>query len=150
MAETRTASIEQLLRQVRLLYGAMDRFDARCGAALGVDPTAVRAINALEDGPVSPGELGERLGLSSGSVTAMLDRLERAGLVERRASALDGRRRDASLTRQAFRRASRHFGALGRAIEAAFQRRRADELALAIAVVGDLARAFDDAGAERD
>lgn len=150
MAEPIGEPLEQLLQQVRQLYAAMDRFDARCAAALGVDPTAVRAINAMEDGPVSPGELGRRLGLSSGSVTAMLDRLQEAGLVERRTSASDRRRRDATLTRQAHRRAAREFGALGAAISRAFGRRRRDELELAVAAVADLARAFDEAGRERD
>lgn len=142
----RRAAIEALLHAVRQLYGAMDRFDSRTGAALGIDRTAVRAVNLMEHGAVSPGEIGERLGLTSGSVTALLDRLEGAGLIERRASPSDGRRRDAALTAAAHRRASRHYAALGVAIARAFEDRSPEELAAASAALAALAVAFEQAG----
>lgn len=36
-----------------------------------------------ETGPITAGELGRRVGLTTGSVTALVDRLERAGYVKR-------------------------------------------------------------------
>lgn len=48
--------------------------------------------------PVSVGELGERLGLDSGTLTPLLKRLEQAGLVERRRDPADERRVLISLT----------------------------------------------------
>lgn len=113
-------ALNDLLLSVRQVYAAIDRFDAQAAQALGVDRTALRAINAMERGPVGPGTLGAELGLSSGSVTALLDRLERAGHVERKLSRDDGRRRDAELTKAARARAHEVYDHLGQAIAAAF------------------------------
>jgi len=46
----------------------------------------------LLGGPMSAGEIGQATGLTSGSVTALIDRLARARLVERCKDARDGRR----------------------------------------------------------
>jgi DNA-binding MarR family transcriptional regulator len=114
-------ALTDLLQAVRQLYSAIDRFDARAAAELKVDRTALRAINAMERGSVTPGGLGAELGLSSGSVTALLDRLELAGHVERRLSREDGRRRDAELTHGARVMADRIYAGLGHSIAAAFK-----------------------------
>ena len=121
-------ALDELLLSVRQMYAAIDRFDAIAAAELGVDRTALRAINAMECGSVGPGALGAALGLSSGSVTAMLDRLERAGHIERSLSQEDGRRRDARLTEQARDLADRTYSRLGLALSQAFSGQ--DELRL--------------------
>ena len=112
---------EALLLAVRKLYGAVDAFDAGLAAKLGVDRTALRAINAMETGAIAPGELGRRLRLASGSVTALLDRLERAGHIERRLSDIDRRRRDADLTEPTREQASEHYEALATALRSLFE-----------------------------
>lgn len=71
------------MAEVRQLYAAMQRFDSIAADALGVNLTDLRCINALRDGELTPGEIGSRLGLTSGSVTALVDRLERLGAVRR-------------------------------------------------------------------
>jgi DNA-binding MarR family transcriptional regulator len=50
---------------------------------------------------LTPTDLGQRLGLSSGGVTVLVDRLERAGHVERHPHPDDRRKRMLSLTQQA-------------------------------------------------
>ena len=132
-----------LLLAVRRLYGAIERFDAAAAARLGVDRTALRAVNAMERGPVGPGALGAALGLSSGSVTALLDRLERAGHVRRTLSAEDGRRRDATLTDDARRRADAIYGALGGSIGRTAAEMDSATLATLVAGLTALAEAFD-------
>ena len=60
---------------------------------LGLGVTDVAALDhLLERGPLGPAELGERLGLRSASATALVDRLEAAGHVERHPHPSDRRR----------------------------------------------------------
>jgi DNA-binding MarR family transcriptional regulator len=63
----------------------------------GLHPTDWAALLAVMQGdragtPLTPGELGDRLGMSSGATTAVVDRLERAGHVRRVRDERDRRR----------------------------------------------------------
>lgn len=60
------------------------RFLSHLARRLGVTRTELDAVEELSqrDG-VTPGELGERLSLTSGSVSSLLDRLERLGWANR-------------------------------------------------------------------
>jgi hypothetical protein len=60
------AEIERILEAVRELYAATERFDAAAARRLGTDRTALRAMNAMEAGAVTPTALGAELGLTSG------------------------------------------------------------------------------------
>lgn len=73
----------------------------------------------MEQGPISPGRVGQQLGLSSGAVTALLQRLEQTGHIVR-VDTEDGRRRDAQLTGNGRRAAHREFERLGRSIATQF------------------------------
>jgi len=55
------------------------------------DVRALRALDLVADG-LPAGRLGAELGLSSGATTALLDRLEAAGLILREQDATDRRR----------------------------------------------------------
>ena len=85
----------------------------RIAAALTPELTAVYAEFGLGEGEfdvlatlrrngppfaLTPGELGDRTMVTSGAVSKRLDRLQARGLVERRASAADGRSRTVYLT----------------------------------------------------
>lgn len=63
----------------------------------GLNATDLHALIAVMDAelvgdPITPGRLGERLNLSSGSVTALIDRLERAGHIRRDRDTADRRK----------------------------------------------------------
>ena len=61
-----------------------DRFDASVARAHDVSLAEMKAIDHIQaEGELTPGQLGERLSLSSGAVTGVIDRLERGGWVER-------------------------------------------------------------------
>jgi DNA-binding MarR family transcriptional regulator len=120
----------------------MDRFDAHTATALAVDRTAVRAINLMEQGPVSPGHIGAALGLTSGAVTAVLQRLEQAGHIER-VDTNDGRRRDAVLTTEGRLAAHRAFERLGATIAAHFADHAPEQVTQAAEALQLLASAFD-------
>jgi DNA-binding MarR family transcriptional regulator len=71
---------------------------------LRLDKGGVAALEQLaESSGLTPSELGQRLGLSSGGVTVLVDRLVEAGHVERQAHPQDGRKRIVSLTPSARR-----------------------------------------------
>jgi DNA-binding MarR family transcriptional regulator len=63
---------------------AADHQRTSLGRLLGLDPTETTAVLAIgRSGQLTPGELGRRLGMTSGGVTALVQRLERAGHVRR-------------------------------------------------------------------
>ena len=60
---------------------------------LRLNVTDLRALELLLDEPGStPGRLAERSGLTTGAITGVVDRLEKAGYLERRSDANDRRR----------------------------------------------------------
>ena len=80
---------------------AMQEFMARAvlfqdavARSVGLNGTDLQAVGLLmSDGPATPGELAARTGLTAGgAVTAMIDRLERAGYVTRTRDEADRRR----------------------------------------------------------
>lgn len=70
----------------RELYRQATALAAEIAEGSGLHPTDVRALRLLDsvvEEPLTAGELGRRLGLSSAAVTGLIDRLEAAGLAER-------------------------------------------------------------------
>ncbi|CAM5523013.1 hypothetical protein SXANM310S_00281 [Streptomyces xanthochromogenes] len=61
---------------------------------LGLHPTDVQCLNllGLEPGPVTTGRIAELTGLTTGSATRLVDRLEKAGYVTRRRDTEDRRK----------------------------------------------------------
>ncbi|MFG6297310.1 MarR family winged helix-turn-helix transcriptional regulator [Streptomyces rochei] len=83
-----------LLRAVTVNF---DLLGAEFAARNGLHPTDVRALihllDAARDGtPATPGWLGRQLRLNSAGTTALVDRLERLGLVRRERDGADRRR----------------------------------------------------------
>jgi DNA-binding MarR family transcriptional regulator len=69
-----------------------DRMRVAICRAAGITVSELDALEHLElDGPLTQRELGERLLLSSGGVTVLVDRLERGGWVRRRPHPTDRR-----------------------------------------------------------
>ncbi|MFE9454329.1 MarR family winged helix-turn-helix transcriptional regulator [Streptomyces sp. NPDC006739] len=69
-------------------------FNQAVADRLGLHPTDLQCLNllTLEAEPVTTGRVAELTGLTTGSATRLVDRLERAGYVERRRDAADRRR----------------------------------------------------------
>lgn len=65
------------------------------------DVSALHILDAAVSEPVTVSRLGADLGLSSGAVTALVDRLERHGMVHRTRDPTDRRRVHVTLTEQA-------------------------------------------------
>jgi DNA-binding MarR family transcriptional regulator len=87
----------QLVHQLRAISVQLDLARAAFGQANGLPDTDVRALIGLLDAdragiPATPGWLGAQLGLTSPATTALLDRLERAGHIDRQRSPVDRRK----------------------------------------------------------
>lgn len=60
------------------------RYAAATAKRMGLEASELSALEHLQAvGPITLGRLGERLSMSPGAVTALVDRLERKGYVER-------------------------------------------------------------------
>lgn len=82
---------DELLIACRRIGEAMDLFDEAACRSLGIGRSDLRALNLLEDGPIGASEIARRLGLTKASVTSLIDRLQRANYVARRADDADRR-----------------------------------------------------------
>jgi len=84
VSTTRAGLSAQTLGEVRAQQRAYDRFHDAVAGYLRLNRTDVRCLDLLDQrGTQTAGELSETTGLTTGAVTAMLDRLERAGYVRR-------------------------------------------------------------------
>jgi DNA-binding MarR family transcriptional regulator len=86
-------TFEELIREVRRSHAATDRFDQAVADALGINRTDMRCLDILgQRGPITAGQLAKAMHLSSGAITTLVDRLERAGYAQRRRDTQDRRR----------------------------------------------------------
>src|SRR5208282_2373809 len=61
-----------------------DRMRAALATSAGISETDLDALEHLEaDGPLTQRQLGDRLSLTSGAITMLVDRLEQGGWVRR-------------------------------------------------------------------
>lgn len=89
--EPRRAAPTWLLRRLQTAMGDAETALAR---RLGIGPTDLAAMTHLTFAPepIGPRELSGRLGITPGATTELVDRLERAGHLERRRDTVDRRR----------------------------------------------------------
>lgn len=90
----RAGLLSELSAAARHYTAAYALFNQALADFFGLHPTDVQCLNllSLEPGPVTTGRIAELTGLSTGSATRLVDRLERAGYVTRERDAEDRRR----------------------------------------------------------
>lgn len=104
----------KLSEAVESYQAAVDDFDREMARLLGVSETGLRCLEILiRDLPdATPRQLADRLGLTTGSVTSMLDRLETMGYLTRSPHPTDRRKLIIRATGTATRRAWELIGPL--------------------------------------
>lgn len=125
-----------VMRLVHLLRAVTVEFDllgAEFASRHGLHPTDVRALihllDATRDGTrATPGWLGEQLRLNSAGTTALVDRLERLGLVRRSRDTADRRRVLLKVEDKATELGWTFFGHMIRELVVAAEGFEADEL----------------------
>ena len=89
---TKTDLKKRVIRAAREYGISTVLFRNMVGEQLGVNVTDMECLGLLfHKGLAAPSELSRHTGLSSGATTAMLDRLERSGLIERQPNPEDRR-----------------------------------------------------------
>lgn len=88
-------------------------FDNLAAERLGLNRTDLHCLNAIENaGGLTAGELGAAAGITSGAVTGVIDRLERAGFARRVPDPDDRRRVRIEATPEFYARAGEIWGPL--------------------------------------
>ncbi|MFD6225908.1 MarR family winged helix-turn-helix transcriptional regulator [Streptomyces sp. NPDC060232] len=136
---------------LRHMNGEFNRITQEFAQAQGLHLTDVQALIAIldadqddtEPGPMTPGRLRKRMNLTSGAVTACLDRLEKAGHIHR-VRAEDDRRVVHLHYARAGRTAARdYFRPLAEATDTARRQFSADELATVVRFLAEMNRRLD-------
>lgn len=84
MSRDKRELFDDLIVEVRRSQTATARFDQAVADACGLNRTDMRCVDVIERaGRVTAGELARETGLSTGAMTAALDRLERSGYARR-------------------------------------------------------------------
>ena len=90
--ENRLALHAAFVTQIRHFIAGTILFNQSVADRVGLSLTDMQCINLLELlGPSTPGKLAASTGLTTGGVTVMLDRLEKAGFVKRQPNPKDRR-----------------------------------------------------------
>jgi DNA-binding MarR family transcriptional regulator len=115
---------QRLAYLLRRMNVELDQLGHQFAAQHRLHPTDMRALVAVMDAArggqtMTPGRLGEELNLTSPSVTALLDRLERQGHLRRVRDQHDRRRVTLEIEPQALALGAEFFGPLNRELLAA-------------------------------
>ncbi|ADD42803.1 MarR family winged helix-turn-helix transcriptional regulator [Stackebrandtia nassauensis] len=93
MTASRDGLLEELVREMPWYISASMRFQMAVADQLDMPLADVHAIGALvEFEPIGAARLAELMGMTSGAVTRLVDRLERGGYVRRSPDPADRRR----------------------------------------------------------
>ncbi|MET9239448.1 MarR family transcriptional regulator [Nonomuraea sp. NPDC003709] len=111
-------------------YAAYVLFNQALADHLQIHSTDLQcvALLDLESGPVSTGEIARLTGLTPGSATRLVDRLEKAGLVVRRPDPADRRRALVALAPSARERIGAAWALPGKAFSEVLERYSDPEL----------------------
>lgn len=114
---------------------ASDELNRHLSAWMGLPPSDAEALGqivwAAQSGePVAPAQLARQVGMTSGAVSVLIDRLERAGYVTRRRDDTDRRRVALHPTATALEGMERFLGFAGAEVAAATRETSAEELSV--------------------
>lgn len=133
--------IAMLLHELTLAY---HRFTVMASRERTVGVTDLLALGYLRDkGALTAGALGESLGLASASMTALLDRLERAGYARRQPNANDRRSVMVALTAAGRAEVGTLFDLLGSDVATALKDTSPTELEVVARFLDEITNCFD-------
>jgi DNA-binding MarR family transcriptional regulator len=105
--------VDELVTEYRISGNLDSAFDNLAAERLGVSRTDLHCLNAIENsGGLTAGRLAAEVGLTTGAVTGVIDRLERAGFARRVPDRDDRRRVKLEVTPEFYARADKLWGPL--------------------------------------
>ena len=124
--------IDEIVSEFRISGNLDNAFDNLAAERLGVNRTDLHCLNIIENsGGLTAGELAGEAGLTTGAVTGVIDRLERAGYARRVTDPADRRRVKLEVTPKFYARADKIWGPMAADWESRLSRRfTAEELEL--------------------
>lgn len=125
---TRRQAVADLGAAMQRYQRSVQSYDDAVGRALGLGPADLRCLDWLVDGPKTAGALASATGLRPAATTALLDRLEAKGLVERRPDEHDRRRVLVRMTDEGMRSTYAMYAPLVDEGQRLFTRHTVDEL----------------------
>ncbi len=103
----------QVVASLRALSTEIDRLDHVAAGRYGLNRTDMRALDIVgRAGPLAPSDLAQLIGFTTGGVTTVIDRLERAGYARRQPDPADRRRQIVAITEATTSRDQEVFGSL--------------------------------------
>jgi DNA-binding MarR family transcriptional regulator len=124
----RAGLLGQVAAEAPAHAAAAVRLNIAVANQLGLPHTDLQCVGLLTGGPAAPTQLAERLGLTAGAVTKVLDRLERGGYVHRSADPADRRRIVVTASPEGLAEVSRPYVPIGEAFARRFAGYTNDEL----------------------
>jgi DNA-binding MarR family transcriptional regulator len=126
---TKDELIEELGEAFRASQNRTQLFDEMAAKRLGVNLTDLRCLDIVDRlGRPTAGALAAEMGLTSGAITALLDRMVSAGYLRRVRDETDRRRIHIELTEQATREMLTIWGPLKEAYDAMMHRYTNEQL----------------------
>lgn len=103
--------VDKLVAEFRRSGNQDDAFDVLAAEVLRLNQTDLHCVNIIQNaGGMSAGDLAVESGLTTGAVTGVIDRLERAGFARRVADPADRRRVRVEVTPEFYRQADAVWG----------------------------------------
>lgn len=129
------ALIQEVALEIRAQHNQVDEFDDAAVERLGINRTDLRCLDVLGrhellGEKLTAGQLAEAAGLTTGAVTALLDRLELIGYMRRAPDPADRRRVMVEVTAKAYRRTVEIWGPVAEDAGALLDRYTIKELTL--------------------
>ncbi|MEA2637525.1 MAG: hypothetical protein QOE18_582 [Chloroflexota bacterium] len=126
----------RLMLEIRASQNATDRYDQAVADTLGLNRTDMRCLDILDRaGRLTAGQLAAHTGLTSGAVTTVIDRLEKAGHARRVRDTDDRRRIYVELTDDTRQNAGRFYAEHAELAESLYKQYTEEQIELLLQFV---------------
>lgn len=127
--QNRATLHDALIRNIRHFIAGTILYNQKVADSIGLHLTDMQCFGVLELlGPTTPGKLAQCTGLSTGGVTVMLDRLQKAGFIKRVPNPNDRRSVLVHINPKKFQKVSPFYAEITKQLEVFFSSTPVEEL----------------------